>query len=62
MIKEKKHNELKGGPNNIITKLIKVKAARNRVEIAKKFELLTGKGLKHNIIINDVPEIVNPSN
>lgn len=42
MIKEKKQNELKGGPNNIITKLIKVKAARNRVEIAKKnFELLT---------------------
>ena len=41
MIKEKKQNELKGGPNNIMTKLIKVKAARNRVEIAKKFELLT---------------------
>lgn len=27
--------------NNILTKLIKVKAARNRVEIAKNFELLT---------------------
>ena len=45
-----------------MTKLIKVKAARNRVEIAKKFELLTqSKGLKY-IIINDVPEMVNPSN
>lgn len=45
-----------------MTKLIKVKAARNRVEIAKKVELLTySKGLKYTVI-NDVPEMVNPSN